>query len=365
MEKKRIEWVDSAKFLCMLAVMAEHAESMTGTMDKIIDPFYLNMFSFAAGYVYVHRHGFKDFLGKKVRQLLVPWFCFSLLVILSSHLFSFNAHESLGKELLQNFLQIKHSGGEMWYVAALFVAFLPFYFFIDRYERSALALRRKTALLLGVSFVLALLSLAFATFFPRDILPWTRELVPAALPWHLEYMFQAMFAMVLGYLFRRFWEPGFDRHDGPWTCLLLWAAYLAAVLVIGGPMPYYGLARYLWYYPSAFLGMAAVISLAKRIRPNRYTRCVGQNTLTYYGLHGKVESVLQAMLRHFWYEPYEELIWGGHESSALLAVALSLLVSVILMPVAWFINRYLPFMVGRKPAKGAVSKRKTDGRGGY
>ena len=33
MEKKRIEWVDSAKFLCMLAVMAEHAESMTGTMD--------------------------------------------------------------------------------------------------------------------------------------------------------------------------------------------------------------------------------------------------------------------------------------------------------------------------------------------
>ena len=38
---------------------------------------------------------------------------------------------------------------------------------------------------------------------------------------------------------------------------------LAAVLVIGGPMPYYGLARYLWYYPSAFLGMAAVISAAR------------------------------------------------------------------------------------------------------
>ena len=77
---------------------------------------------------------------------------------------------------------------------------------------------------------------------------------------------------------------------------------------------------------------------------------MGQNTLTYYGLHGKVESVLQAMLRHFWYEPYEELIWGGHESSALLAVALSLAVSVILMPVAWFINRYLPFG-RRKPRR--------------
>jgi branched-subunit amino acid transport protein len=32
-------------------------------------------------------------------------------------------------------------------------------------------------------------------------------------------------------------------------------------------------------------------------------------------------------------------------------VALSLAVSVILMPVAWFINRYLPFMVGRKPRR--------------
>ena len=353
MDKKRIEWVDTAKFLCMLAVMAEHAESMTGTLDKIVDPFYLNMFSFAAGYVYVHRHGFRNFFSKKLRQLMVPWLFFSLLVIFSAHLFSFNEHESLWRELELNFLQIKYSRGEMWYVAALFVAFIPFYFSIDWYENSNEPARKKTGLLLIVSFLLALGSLAFSTFFPRDILPWTRELVPVALPWHLEYIFQVMFAMILGYLFRRFWEPTFDRYDGPWTCLLLWIAYLVAVLVIGGPLPYFELARYLWYYPCAFLGMAAVISLAKRIRPNAYTRCVGQNTLIYYGLHGKVESVIQAGIRHFWREPYEELIGGGHESAALLAVALALVVSVLLMPVSWFINRYLPFMLGRPIKKKA------------
>ena len=353
MEKKRIEWVDTAKFLCMIAVMAEHAESMTAVQDKIVDPFYLNMFSFAAGYVYFHRHGFRDFFRKKVRQLFIPWLCFSLLVIVSAHLFSFNEHESIWKELGQNFLQIKFYRGEMWYVAALFVAFIPFYFFIDRYERSVRPVREKALLLLLVSFLLAEASLAFSTFFPKDILPWTREWVYVSLPWHLEYIFQVVFAMVLGYLFRLYGEARFDRWDGPWTTVALWAVYLVFVLVIGGPMPYFELARYLWYYPCVLVGLAAVTSLAKRIRPNRYTRCVGQNTLTYYGLHGKVESLLQAVLRRVIGQPYVELVYGGHEASALVAVALALVVSVLLMPVAWFINRYLPFMVGRKRKKAS------------
>lgn len=50
---------------------------------------------------------------------------------------SFNAHESLFGELKWNFLQIRGQGDLIWFVAALFVAFVPFYFFIQWYEDEA------------------------------------------------------------------------------------------------------------------------------------------------------------------------------------------------------------------------------------
>ena len=309
MEKKRVEWVDTLKCLCMIAVLVEHVECVTPVWDRFVEPFFLNLFSFAAGYVYVHREGFGRFFVKKVRQLWVPWLFFSTLTIVLAHVLSFHPHDGLALELGRNMLQIMYLGSEMWYVAALFVAFLPFYFFIRAYEHSTLAEGKKAARLLLVSFLLCFASYCFSHFAPRDLFPWCRPEVPVTLPWHLEYMFQAMFFMVLGYLFRLRYETLFDRHDGIAACLLLWAAYLLVDLALPAMTELSPAAELLLYYPRCFLGCAAVISLSKRIRPNAYTRFVGGNTLSYYGLHGKAESFVQAVIRRI-NEP-EYLGWSG------------------------------------------------------
>ena len=358
MEKKRVEWIDTLKCLCMIAVLAEHVEFVTPAWNELVEPFFLNLFSFAAGYVYIHREGFGRFFRKKVRQLWVPWLFFSTLTILMAHIFSFNEHKSLAVELGQNMLQIMYLGSEMWYVAALFVAFLPFYFFIRAYEHSVAPLGRKTAALLGISFLLCAGSFFFSRLAPRNLFPWCRPELPVTLPWHLEYMFQAMFFMVLGYLFRLRYEAAFDRHDGVRSCVLLWTAYL--LLVIGLPrlIPWTPASELLWYYPRAFLGCAAVISLSKRLRPNAYTRFVGGNTLSYYGLHGKAESFVQAIMRRINAPEYAELVWGDHPEALLYAVAEALLVSVLLIPVAWLIDRYLPFAVGRRRKKEATIRKR-------
>lgn len=351
MEKKRIEWIDTVKCLCMIAVLVEHVECVPPVWDRFVEPFFLNMFSFAAGYVYLHREGFGAFFGKKVRQLWVPWLFFSTLTILLAHVMSFHEHESLWLELGKNMLQIMYLGSEMWYVAALFMAFLPFYFFIAAYERSSLPAGRKTTRLLLLSFVLCFGSYCFSQFAPRDLFPWCRPDLPVTLPWHLEYMFQAMFFMVLGYLFRLRWEPSFDRRDGWLSCLLLWGAYLLLDLVLPAVTELSSGAELLLYYPRCFLGCTAVISLSKRLRPNAYTRFVGGNTLSYYGLHGKAESFVQAIARRINEPEYLELVWGDHPEAVLYAVLEGLLVSVLLIPAVWLINRYLPFAVGRKRRK--------------
>lgn len=348
MGKKRVEWVDTMKCLCMIAVLTEHVAFVPPVWDRLVEPFFLNMFSFAAGYVYFHRRGFRAFFVKKLRQLWVPWLFFSVLTISMAHVLSFHAHERLIVELGRNMLQIMYYGSEMWYVAALFVAFLPFYFFIDAYERSPLSPSKKAARLTLVSFALCMAGYALSQFGPRDLFPWSRPELPLTLPWHLEYMFQAMFFMVLGYLFRLRWEPCFDRVDGPLLCLGLWAAYLVLIFAFPPTGSLSPAGRLLLYAPRALCGGAAVISLSKRLRPNAYTRFVGGNTLSYYGLHGKAESLVQAVLQRINEPEYLELVWGDHPEALLYALAEALLVSVLLIPAVWLINRFLPFAVGRR-----------------
>lgn len=136
-QTKRIEWVDVVKYVCIIMVMLSHLETRTEIWSAFYTPFFLTAFFFTAGYVYKPKGNFKSFLNKKIQQLFVPWLVFSVFDIALSQVISFNAHEGLMEELKWNFLQIRGQGDQIWFVAALFVAFIPFYFFIQCYERQS------------------------------------------------------------------------------------------------------------------------------------------------------------------------------------------------------------------------------------
>lgn len=132
---KRIVWVDVVKYICILMVMLSHLEARTDLWQVFYTPFFLSAFFFVSGYVYKPKDGgFKKFLHKKIRQLFVPWLVFSVFNILLSQILSFNEHSGLLTELMWNFLQIRGKGDGIWFVAALFVSFIPFYFAINWYE---------------------------------------------------------------------------------------------------------------------------------------------------------------------------------------------------------------------------------------
>ena len=347
MEQKRITWVDTARFFAMLAVMANHTQYTTAKLDSFVAPFYLNMFSFAAGYVYVHRAGFGKFFRRKLQQLFVPWLCLSLLTIGLGQLLSFHEHAPLGRLLLDNLLQIHYRGDEMWYVAALFAGFLPFYFLIALLERRAEKRRRRAWGLLLLLFALALAGDAFVMFVPPEHVPGCYGPAPAALPWHLEYLGTMLFYMLLGYLFRGRAEAAFDRHNGRWTCALL----LALFLFVNMSLPWklggiFGVPRLFFQHLCAVLGLAALTSLAKLLPSNAFVRMVGENTILYYGLHGKAESLVQQLLARIW-PAAAALRWTDLPASAAVAVVIALLVAVLLLPVVAAIRRWLPFLAGK------------------
>ena len=189
---KRIVWIDIAKFIGIFFVMLSHFESCPSFLRAFFTPFYLAIFFFCSGYVYKNGEEFVPFLKKKIRQLFLPWLIYSNLNIILSNIKSFKTHNSSFKtELFRNLLQIRYYDERLWFIPALFSAYLVFYFVIRRYEE-----KKDLKGLLILCAVLAFLRKIYKEFMDPELLPW--KLIN--LPWHIDYIPTALLFMVLGYL---------------------------------------------------------------------------------------------------------------------------------------------------------------------
>lgn len=352
-QRSRILWVDTVKCICIIAVIFQHTATLTGMADFFIGPFLLNAFSFASGYTYFHKKGFGSFFAKKVRQLLIPWFVFVVFIIVSSYLLSFGEHTDIVHDFVLAFLQIRRVGDHMWYIAALFVSYMPFYFFIDAYESSALE-RRKRNLVFGlIAFALSLLSVTVSALAPH-VFPWCIPGYPVQLPWHLEYAFEAMFFLALGYMFRSCWEAGFDRMNGRAAAAALTVVYLLLMFVpVITDMKFTAFTGILISYPRAFAGVGMLVAIAKLINPGRFMRFVGRSTLSYYGLHGKVLSILNTVAAKLAPALWLSMQGGQGLKNVLCSIVFALVTAVILIIPTMILDRFLPFAVGKpfKPIK--------------
>ena len=336
---RRIEWVDTAKFIGILSIMAMHSEARTKPLDLLTSPYFLNIFYFTSGYVYRYREGFSEFIKKKARTLLIPWLVFGLFIVLSSHVFSFNEHGDLLTELKWFFLQIRNRDDHMWFLPTLFLAFIPFYFFAKNWD-----CRPKT---LWLPFALSLVSTCLSYYAPNDIFPWNVKDMPVALPWHIELVFPAMFFMALGYVFRLQLEKEFDERNTPRNRCLLYALYLVSLAVMIAIWDKIGIGlSVVALYVRSFLGTAAVIALSKTVKTNRFISYVGSNTIIFYALNGKAESLLQVILKRVVGDTYEVLL-ADTVLSSLFAVVLALLTAALLLIPALIINRWFPFVLGK------------------
>lgn len=340
MKSTRIVWADIAKYICIMCVMNSHVESATTLIRTFYEPFFLTVFFFCSGYTYRPVQKFRTFFAKKVQQLFVPWLIYSNLNIFLSQILSFNEHKPLGEELLLNFMQIRGHGDGVWFVAALFVAFIPFYYFIHWYEKrlSEVAYRW----LLIISLVLSVGSNIYVLVIDSALLPWNST----ALPWHMEYIFIAMFYMVLGYLFRTKFEANFERYNSTVFRVILCVLYLSAIFV-GAKLIHNSWLTVFWTYVEQLLGIATIVSICKVLPANKMILYIGQNTLLCFALHGKVYSLLQVLLRRFFSVTYGAILENTIVSS-LFSVLFTIALSIILIVPIWFINRWLPFTIGRR-----------------
>ncbi len=272
--KKRIDWIDMAKGYGMLAVIIAHL--CTGPLNLWIYTFHMPLFFFLSGYVFTNKDSFPDFIKRKAKGLLVPYFSLGIPLVIFTVLYkfyinSFSVEQTI--ELVKSFI-IQKRQWTLWYIGCLF--FLNIFFYIITKSVKNNVLR---------SAIVALLACVGLFYYKNGGLP---------LPWNIDVCLTAIPFFFVGYTFKKNKNRIGEKHFKKCVSVLLFLLF-GAVNVIFGYLNIKttgkGLEMFdseyanpLFTYLSAFAGIFAVIIFSSffTLKPIRF---IGENSLVYYAWH--------------------------------------------------------------------------------
>ena len=336
--KKRIDWIDVGKYIGIMFVMASHMEACKEVFRVFFSPFFLAIFFFCSGYLYRGNEDFKTFIKKKFKQLVIPWFIYSNLNIILSGIKSFKHHEhSFLTEIYRNLLQIRFYDERLWFIPALFVTFIAFYFVEKHYRK------HHDYSTLVICFVLSFLRDVYKTFMNPMLLPWHLT----SLPWHIDYIPSSLLFMFMGYMFKDKWEDTFDKYNNYANISIVSIIYLLIVYVV-----YYSNHTYTFYNEYLIdtirhiVGLILIVAISKKIKTNRYISYVGANTIVYFCIHNKFITLFETIFKVF-IKDYYNMILSNDLLATIFCIIFTFIISVILIIPCEIINRYLPWSIGR------------------
>ena len=323
-EINRIQWIDYLKGICMIAIVMNHL-SWPEWYARFLSPFHLVGFFFVAGYTFNLKASFREFLVTKIRTLLIPVLVFGLLNALLTYIYPGTI---LKDRLIGILTQIPGKWDDLWFVACLFTMSILFYPIV-KYVKS-------NVLRFVVTVVAAIAGIY--TFNQGPDLPWQFENACILLP-----------AIYIGYWARSTNAGKKVMHllRNSWTLLALLVMYVLLICVydnypIDVHILNYGSFPFFWI--SAIIGTMLIISISMNLESiaDRFSlralQYVGKNTLIYYACQSKVITILIAVLS------IANIYTTNYISNILVALA----VCVFLVIPTEIINKFCPFILGRK-----------------
>ncbi len=337
MSVKRDRTIDIMKGIGILLIIISHITNYTPSAVKIwIRTFGVELFFFCSGLVFSYG-SFSEFLRKKLRTLVLPYFCLGIsLWLLSSgwnaflFLISKSAHEPVAvKDMLLGLLlghRLHKYYYSLWFVAALFAGEIVFFLLVKLFGN-----RRPAYLLFFIPGIL------FQNFIFRFVVIgwyWSIDTVPACVSF-----------LCLGYFFRL--SPRLrDILSGKWVFITALAGniYFCVLNFRRNQMPalYYGTTGMpLFYGLAAAFGIIMVMSLSEIIRESAPLEYFGRNSLIVYAFQQtfaiRVGTDIASMLERR-YESFSDMYW-------VVIFGVTILISVILIEL---INTCFPRMIGKK-----------------
>ena len=336
---KRQAWLDYIKFFAMTLVVVYHTPPRYDSAHEVA---LFNMgapvFFFAAGYLFniAKQKNFLSFLGHRARQILVPYTTFFIIFYA---LWLAVGRRMAGPEeqaidVLTPMWQFVQGTpdvvlGPFWFLAALFTMQV-IYYPIKRYLSGYWPL--VVALLLSVGLLV------------MPDLPWFRY-------WNLDKAFLYMPIYAFGNCCHPLVEK-FEFSTASHSLLWMALAVLGLGFLILAPLNIDRAVAYVLAPEAVILVLPLYTAVCKwledRCGTSRIAQTVAITGITYLALQNYLIGVIKILAARLL---GPEIL----DDSILFKVVIALVVMVILYPLAVFIERYLPFLLG-KGYKRAVKR---------
>ena len=328
---KRRPWIDFGRGISMFLVFLYHSEvyySDHHSWSWLFEPVFLTGFFFLSGYLFtsdIRKVDFSRKFKQVLRAILIPYFIFMFLFFLPKLIF-------LKQEALQNLYDI-FTLRASWFVVT--IAGLQLIYALLLYIRPTVKM-----------LIIATVIMAFAGY---GVLQITRE----RLPFCLSNILNAVPYFCLGILYRRY-ETSFAKWASVKYLVFFALIFFGAVIIdhiylqSEMCMAVNIYRNQLLEFCYAVLGITTLVLFCKIVPAWRLVNYIGANSLTFYFLNGlSLRTVI--LFAH----KLTLLEGGGYAGVFIVAVCACL----ITFPMVWGINKYLPFVTGKKESFNTLSRK--------
>jgi len=351
--QSRVAWIDNLKAIgIFLVVFAHHEHEIPQTLLKYLYSFHVPLFFFASGLVFMVQKysGFKELLVNKIRTLIIPYFSFSFLTLgFWLAIAPFRGGEPFptlqdilwgvtGVIVSSNGLIWMVHNAPLWFLTCLFIVQVLFYLL---YGLSLRLINFKSMLTLAC-FV-TLLSVLGAL---------DRLYMPIRLPWGVDTALTGIGFFFVGFVTRT-WLQSSVSNKLTLIKIVLLTTLFAISLTFSHindlvNIAFNRMGNYFEFYVASFSGIGICILISKVIPENKIFSFVGRNSLAILALHLPAYLVIRGVQKFIPWIAWLDTTY----SSFLSALVYSVMQIVMITPVIYSINRFPPFMLGRKKISG-------------
>ncbi len=333
--KERDKSIDIAKGIGIFLMVMGHTTSNKIALQWIYS-FHIPLFFFLSGIFHSQGKNYKEFFGKKVKTLLVPYFFFSIILFLFFLIVSKNIGFSAGENLSikENFIGIflgndmkgvseMSWGGQLWFLPALFLVENIYYFFCK--------FKEKTRVIFSVCCLI--LNMILTKFININI-PWSWLTVLVAINFYtcgnllkniiLEKKKINNVYIVIFFLLNvisKYFNSGIDMYSNTYGNIIL-------------------------FLISSYSGIMFLIFFVKNfIKKSKIFEYIGKNSLVILAFHRRAMTITKILF---------VFILGINmpKENLLFDLGYVMWEVILCVPAIIILNKYFPYFIGKKKDRG-------------
>lgn len=323
--KEKINYIDYSKGIAILFVIFGHVYSGNNIATTWIYSFHIPLFFIISGFLLKlnKNKDTKSMILKKFKSLMVPYILFSIISILGHYLINDLSYMILKKSI---FNTITLFGVEaLWFLPALFISESIFLYEKNNIDKN----KYKILFYINIFLIIYIFMLIDKKNYNSVIENFTIVLVRSIV---------ALFFINIGYYLYKVISK---------INLKIYQIFILAIISVvfsklNGSVNLYSVQfdNLFLYVLNSIIGSFLTISIAKKINGSKALEFLGQNTLIIMATHQLIiEAILKSTLIKY-----------------LNGIIFIFIILLLEYPLIKIINKYLPFMLGKKREKSIINK---------